>query len=963
MVSSSHGAMDCLLGKLGDLLTDKYKLLKEAKREVRSLQSELGNMYAFLKDMSGTQNPNEQAKCWMNEVRELSYDIDDSVDEFMLRVEHQESSSSKPQEGFKGFIDRCLSLLTTIRARHQITKEFRGLKRLAEEVSERRKRYKVDDASSKQQHDDTTIDPRMLALYTETARLVGIEGPRDELIQLMMGKDDQLKVISIMGFGGLGKTTLANEIFRKLEGQYQCRSFVPVSQKPNKWKVLRKLLSQIGYAAPHNTNMEVWDVDELISTLHKFLTDKRYFIVIDDIWDAKPWDTIKPVSYTHLDATAWSIIRCALPQNKNGSRVIATTRIEAVATACCSNDYEYVYKMKALGTEDSRRLFLKRIFGSEDTCPSYLEEVSTAILKRCGGLPLAIITLSSHLATQPNKLNKEPWEHTLNSLGSSLELNPTLEGMRQILSLSYTNLPHCLKTCVLYLGMYPEDHIISKNDLIRQWVAEGFISKAPGQDPEDIAVGYFNEIVNRSIIQPAHTDSSNDILSCRVHDMMLDLIIHKCREENFVTASDDIQDISGMLNKVRRLSLHLNGVIDGKSLGTIQLSHVRALTRFGTSTYIPPLVEFKHLRVLNLEFSGGSPQRMAMDLTGMCSLFQLRYLKIVSSDKTELPSKISGLQQLQTLEIEAHKVQIPADVVHLRRLLHLIVNGGTSYPRGIDSLKSIRTLRFCQLRMSSTDTIIEIGALTNLRDLQLQFNHIRQSESGDEEARQSTAALRSSLEKLRDLRYLRIMHDGCLDELSSLSTTPFLLRRFVTSWGWHSRLPKWIGELHSLHHLELSVKEMLGDDIRILAQLPSLTSLSVKIQANPKESMVIRRTGFSVLKHFEIRCSRVSYLTFEEGAMPRLQMLEIYFNASGWDRHGAAPAGIEHLSGLKEISVRIGGRGAKESNRRDAQSELTNAVDLHPGCPTADIMCLDDMWTNFDDNVMEEVQEAVGVSP
>ncbi|CAN6216734.1 unnamed protein product [Urochloa humidicola] len=529
--------------------------------------------------------------------------------------------------------------------------------------------------------------------------------------------------------------------------------------------------------------MEIWDVDELISTLHKFLQGKRYFIVIDDIWDA----------------TAWSIIRCALPQNNIGSRVIATTRIEAVATACCSNDYEYVYKMKALGTEDSRRLFLKRIFGSEDTCPSYLENVSTGILKRCGGLPLAIITLSSHLATQGNKLNLEQWEHTLNSLGFSLELNPTLEAMRQILSLSYTNLPHCLKTCVLYLGMYPEDHTISKNDLIRQRLAQGFIRKAPRQDPEDIAVGYFNEIVNRSIIQPAHTDINDEVLSCRVHDMMLDLIIHKCREENFVTASDDIQDISG-LHKVRRLSLYLNGAIDSKSIGTIQLSHVRAIARFGTSTYVPPLVEFKHLRVLNLEVSDRRT-RMTMDLSGMHSLFQLRYLKIVTGDKIELPSKISGLQKLETLEIEAFKVQIPSDVIQLHRLLHLIIDGGISLPRGIGNMKSLRTLRFSQLNMSSTDTIIEMGDLTNMRDLQLKFNHQRRSD--DEATRQSMDALRSSLEKLHDLRYLHIKHDGCLDELSSLSITPRLLRRFVTTWGWHSRVPKWIGDLHNLHNLEL----------------------------------------------------------------------------------------------------------------------------------------------------------------
>ncbi|XP_066326514.1 disease resistance protein RGA5-like [Miscanthus floridulus] len=940
MVSASHGAMDSLLRKLGDLLTDKYKLLKEAKREIRSLRSELNNMYAFLKDMSGMPNPNEQAKCWMNEVRELSYDIDDSVDEFMIRVEQE--SSSKPQ-GFRGFIDRCLSLLTTIKAHHQITRKFRGLKRLAEEVSERRKRYRIDDTISKQQ--DTTIDPRMLALYTETARLVGIDGPRDELIQLMMGEDDQLKVISIVGFGGLGKTTLASEIFHKLEGQYQCQSFVPVSQKPNLLNVLRKVLFQVGYAAPENTNMEIWDVDELISTLHKFLTGKRFFIVIDDIWDA----------------TAWSTIRCALPENKNGSRVIATTRIEAVAAACCSNDYEYVYKMKALDTVDSRRLFFKRIFGSEDTCPPYLEEVSTGILKRCGGMPLAIITLSSHLATRRNKLDRELWEHTLNSLGCSLELNPTLEGMRQILSLSYTNLPHCLKACVLYLGMYPEDHEISKTDLVRQWVAQGFISKAGGQDAEDIAVDYFNEIVNRSIIQPAHTDSNNDVLSCRVHDMMLDLIIHKCREENFVTASDDIQDISGTRSTVRRLSLYLNGVTDSKSLGTIQLSHVRALTRFGTSTYIPPLGEFKHLRVLNLELRVGVAQ-MTVDLTGLCYLFQLRYLKIMifGFGYIELPSKISGLQQLETLEIDVGKVQIPSDVVHLRRLRHLIVSGGFSLPGGIGNMKSIHTLRFRQLCMSlsSADTIKEIGELTNLRDLQLRFNYERRSTGYEAAARQSLDALHSSLGKLLDLRYLDIKHDGCLDDgFSSLSGSG------MTLWGWHSRLPRWIGQLQNLHDLQLAVKEVHGDDIRILAQLASLTNLHVKIQATPRENMVICRAGFPVLKHFEIGCSRMSYLIFEAGAMPRLQMLEVYFNASGWDKHGGAPTGIEHLSGLKEITVRISGRGARESNRRAALSALRNAADAHPGYPTTDIRCFDDMWTDFDDYVMEEAQEPVDLSP
>jgi hypothetical protein len=353
-------------------------------------------------------------------------------------------------------------------------------------------------------------------------------------------------------------------------------------------------------------------------------------------------------------------------------------------------------------------------------------------------------------------------------------------------------------------------------------------------------------------------------------------------------------------------------------------------------------VEFKHLRVLSLEFSGIRGQ-IPIDLTGICCLFQLRYLKIATFDKIELPSKISGVKQLKTLEIDAYKFEVPSDVVHLCQLRHLIIDGGIriSLPKGIGNMKSLHTLRFSKLSMSSTETIIEIGDLTNLRDLQLKFMH-QKRQSGDEVERQSINVLCSSLEKLCNLRYLSIDYDGCLDEVTSLSNAP-LLQKFVTPWDWNSRILKWIGKLHCLYHLQLHVKEVLGDDIRILAQLPSLTSLHMIIRATPKESMVISSTGFSALKHLLIGCSRMSYLIFEAGSMPRLQMLEILFNASGWDKHGAAPAGIEHVLSLKESSVQIGGRGAKESNRRAAQSVMRNTINLHPGHPLAKIRCIDEL--------------------
>jgi len=219
VVTASHGAMGSLIAKLGDLLAAEYKLLKGAKGQILFLKAELESMHVFLKKISDTEQPDEQDKCWAKEVRELSYDIEDSVSEFMLRVEHK--SSYKPH-GFMGFINRSTKLLTTMNIRHDIAKEFEGLKVRVVEVRERRMRYQqTNDVAPRTTN--TTIDLRLLAMYAEASGLVGMDGPTDELIQLM-GGEDELKVLSVVGFGGLGKTTLANEIYCKLQGEFQCRA-------------------------------------------------------------------------------------------------------------------------------------------------------------------------------------------------------------------------------------------------------------------------------------------------------------------------------------------------------------------------------------------------------------------------------------------------------------------------------------------------------------------------------------------------------------------------------------------------------------------------------------------------------------------------------------------------------------------------------------------------------------------
>ncbi|VAH00720.1 unnamed protein product [Triticum turgidum subsp. durum] len=188
---------------------------------------------------------------------------------------------------------------------------------------------------------------------------------------LSMERDDasnnRLKKVSIVGFGGLGKTTLARAVYDKIKGDFDCRAFVPVGQNPDMKKVLRDILIDLGN--PHS-DLAILDANQLIKMLHEFLENKRYLVIIDDIWDEKLWEGI------NFAFSSKNNLRC---------RLITTTRIVSVSNSCCSSADDSVYQMKPLSSDDSRRLFHKRIFPDDSGCPNEYEQVSKDILKKCGG--------------------------------------------------------------------------------------------------------------------------------------------------------------------------------------------------------------------------------------------------------------------------------------------------------------------------------------------------------------------------------------------------------------------------------------------------------------------------------------------------------------------------------------------------------------------------------------------------
>ncbi|CAL4892350.1 unnamed protein product [Urochloa decumbens] len=320
-------------------------------------------MNAALEKLADMEKLDGQTKVWRNKVREMAYDIEDCIDVFM---HHLSQGGDKD-----GLFNKTARKLRNLRVRHQIANKIQELKARVVEQSESRNRYKI--VESEATPAVPPVDPRVQAMFEDAKRLVGIDGPREKITRLLMEENDcefaQLKVVSIVGFGGLGKTTLANQVYTEIKNKFQCKAFVSVSRTPDMAKILKDMLSGVGYG----TNMSD-DVNNLLKALTEHLADKRYLIVIDDIWSIMDWN----------------IIRCAFLQNRKGSRVITTTRIREVATVCCTEFQGHVHEMQPLNQQDSRSLFFKRLFNNEVNCPKQYIEISEDMLRKCRVLDLEV---------------------------------------------------------------------------------------------------------------------------------------------------------------------------------------------------------------------------------------------------------------------------------------------------------------------------------------------------------------------------------------------------------------------------------------------------------------------------------------------------------------------------------------------------------------------------------------------
>ncbi|EEC66985.1 hypothetical protein OsI_33669 [Oryza sativa Indica Group] len=859
MVSALTGVMSPVLGKLAGLMEQEYSKLRGVRKKMEQLRKELITINLAVEQYASMDDdPDKLRRAWVKEIRELAYDIEDCIDLFVHRSNHEFSAGG----GVRRLLLDSISKLRGLHHRHKFAAQIQQLKNTAGEIHERNLKYKADGCSSAATPPHTEIDPRLPALYEEAERLVGIERQMEEIITRFLVLEstptNKCSIISIVGQGGLGKTTLARQVYLRIRGEYKCSAFLSVSQRPNMNSLLRDMLSKFQRSSrDQDSDQQIGasSDQQLIDHLRAYLEDKRlkdpqdkgYLVVIDDIWST----------------TAWKTIQCALPTTIHASRIIITTRINNIAESCCTPCKGFVYKMEPLSRQNSEILFVKRIFGANSTCPSQLKEIMNEILDKCDGLPLAIVTLASMLA---NNRRKEEWERVLKSIGSTHEKYGEWDTIHKILSLSYNDLPLYLRPCLLYLTTFPEDYEIDKSRLIWSWICEGFITTKQQYSLDEV--------------------------------------------ENFVTVLDG-QENSSQLGKIRRLLFQNNDEPAGAiSLGTMELSHLRSLNSFGVSRLMPPLQDLQVLRVLDLEdYPEENGQGLYNYLENIGCLLHLRYLALSWIEK--LPVQIGKLEFLQTLDLLGTNIEeLPETLIQLKRLIRLVGNG-LRLPGGFGQMEALQELWDVDVGICSINFVEDLQNLKQLRALGVHFYWLQSGYS-----KIGLRALASSLCNMgeHNLRYLQISNDtkhGDIDCLVDSWCGPQRsLECFVLggSYDWFPRLPKWSNPSFSeLTNLQCNVELMEKEDLDMLGELPALLVLELIVEKTPKDGLRVGQNGFSCLTCLVFYDIYGPGLMFEEYAMPKLEKLYLGLSAySAYNAYGGFGLGIRHLSSLNLYSISVG---------------------------------------------------------
>ncbi|XP_031256138.1 disease resistance protein RPP13-like [Pistacia vera] len=848
-----------MVERLGDYLIREATFLGGVRSEAVSLKNDLEWMNCFIKDAEEKQVDNPLIRQWVSDIRDIAYDCEDVLDEFMIKVHDGEVTPDVLKAEGEESSKRSQRLLTSFKnsvakssrkgkekvTTYNIGKQIEALKKRLSDVSRRRQEYGLENINVKREGESSAFGRlkqlRKTNSFSFEENVVGYKNETEKLLAKLLEDEPRRYVISIWGTGGLGKTTLAGKLYNNsaIKQKFHRCAWVSVSQDYNTQDLLGRIMKSFN-SGNTTEKFETMSQDDMERCLHKSLQGCSYLVVIDDIWHKE----------------AWASLKRAFPNNKNGSRVIITTRIKDVAER--SDERTHVHELRFLNQEESWQLFCEKAFWNLNIDEG-LEKLGREMVEKCGGLPLAIVVLGGLLSTKKpqewNLVRDNIWRHLRND---SIQIT-------QLLALSFNDLPYQLKLCFLYLSNFPEDFEIKTERLIRLWVAEGYIPHDE-EIMEDVALNYLNELINRSLIQKGQMRFGM-VGTCRVHDLLRDLAIQKAKELNLVQFYDELRN-SAHSSKVscRRLAIY-SGM-----KGTLWLQQCNPLLRSllffdlyrdrpTVEQFIPTLcTRFRFLRVLEFERFIARSWSLPKDID---KLIHLKYLGL--RDTVNIPESLLNLSNLETLhlpeELCGSGAFLPTEIWKLQSLRHLI--GARTGPLRIDNMTNLQTLKTVR---DDTWTKTNPETLVNLRELDLSVYYEREKKFTFD-----------SIAKLKSIKILTVTlsNDHFFPTLQPLSYCRYLRHLCLT--GKMEKLP---GEMHVLlpnvESLWLAKSKLVDDPMPILEKMLNLTELILGYGCYSGKKMVCTAKGFPRLESLKLIMAKdLEEWQIEDGALPVLRGLQL----------------------------------------------------------------------------------------
>ncbi|GMN65247.1 hypothetical protein TIFTF001_034312 [Ficus carica] len=511
---------------------------------LKNLEILLISAEAVLDDAEGKQLGNRHLRKWLLQLKEEIYAAEDlmvEISDECLPTDMEGESSSRPIKV------RRLSLpfFSKTACEKEIQPKIQKIIGTLELLLKQKTHLGLEETSVR---NGSYNSQRLLATsIVEESDVYGRDYDKEKIIDLLLSNDDsgnKVHVIPIVGMAGIGKTTLAGLVYNndRVSRSFYVKAWVTVSDNFDALRITKTILQNVEKSDSQAHDNK--DLNQLQEALKKALEGRKFFFVLDDVWNKK--------------YNLWHVFMRALETGARGSKLIVTTRDEKIASMVAPNVQPH--QLGAISGEECQKLLAKHVFcnGSSIAYPN-MEVISRKVVERCKGLPLAVISLAGLLRAQPNP---KEWERILHADIWEMPNNDDVEILPS-LWLSYRYLPPHLKRCFAYCSLFPHDYEFDKEELILLWRAENLLAIRKGERPEEVGEDYFNDLVARSLFRRTPN------LRYVMHDLVSDLA--KFVSAEFCLSWDEYNSNTSK-SKARHLFLTAK-IVDFKALSQAKYLH------------------------------------------------------------------------------------------------------------------------------------------------------------------------------------------------------------------------------------------------------------------------------------------------------------------------------------------------------------------------------------------------------